>query len=119
MNTVKREKHAMYKNNQTVRSTLIALVISVVSVFSISAIAQTAPSIEKAISNFVVAQSQQMMTQLNEQLQQTIANEMKEISSHLSTVKVDKQLSQTTSKDVELSSKTDEQVIAQVKSDKK
>jgi len=113
MSIVNTEKRVI---NKTIKDTVIALGITLASIVSINASAQAAPTIEAAISKFVIAQSQEMMNQINEQLQQTIAKEVKKISFNVPVKEVAQQVSKKMAKDVELVTMNNEQVTAQVES---
>lgn len=116
MNTVNTEKHLMSK---TIKNTALVLVISLTSLFSINASAQNTANIEEAISSFIVAQGQQVMTQLNEQLQKTIAEDIKKVSTALSMPDVAQGVSQSMVSDKEVTSENNEPIIAQVNSNNK
>jgi len=114
MNTVNIEKRLMSKKSQTIKTMTIALAISLASIFSFNASAITTPSIEVAISDFVVAQGQQMIKQLNDQLQQSIANEVKEFSFTLSVADIEQQVSKTIVREVAPNELTKGNIIAHV-----
>ena len=91
MNPVNTEKKTVSK---MIKDTAIVLTISLASIFSMTASAQAAKTIETAISEFVVAQGQQVMNKLNEQLQQSLANEVKEFTFKIPAAKVEQQVSE-------------------------
>lgn len=115
MNTTNTEKNTMSTKSKTIKNTAIALVIGLGGLFSFNASAQNTPSIEVVISEFVVTQGQQMMKQLNEQLQQSIANEVKALSFSLSVAEIEQQVSAKIESDVNSSEVSKKQMIAQVK----
>ncbi len=61
----------------------LAVIISVTAMMSLTANAKANNTIEGAVSEFVVAHSQQLMTELNQQLKQAIENEIKTFSINL------------------------------------
>lgn len=58
----------------------LAVIISVTAMMSLTVNAKTNNTLEGAVSEYVVAQSQQLMTEINKQLKQTIENEIKAFS---------------------------------------
>ncbi len=58
----------------------LVLMMTLGAVFSVNASALPAGSVEVAASDFIVEQGKQMVTELNKQLQQSIAQEIKAIS---------------------------------------
>ncbi|TPH16116.1 hypothetical protein [Litorilituus lipolyticus] len=62
-----------------IKKMALVLVVSLGGLFSMNANAASA-SVENTVSDFVVAQGQQMMKELNKQLQQTIEQEVKAFS---------------------------------------
>ena len=116
MNTVNTEKQLMSNNSQTIKTTVLAIAISLASLFSINVNAQTTTSIEAAISEYVVAQGQQMMSQLNEQLQQTIASEVRELTFSLPSAEQGQNKSKASLSDINSNSSANVQVMAQTKS---
>lgn len=62
-----------------IKKMALVLVVSLGGLFSMNANAAPA-SVENTVSDFVVAQGQQMMKELNKQLQQTIEQEVKAFS---------------------------------------
>tara|TARA_B110000467_G_C18197213_1_gene409652 strand:+ start:189 stop:548 length:360 start_codon:yes stop_codon:yes gene_type:complete len=115
MNTQNTQKEQMRTNTKTIKNTVIALVIGLTSLFSINASAQNTPNVEVAISQFVVAQGQQMMNQLNEQLQQSIANEVKEFTLNFSLEEIEQQVNVKIENDIKSNEVDKKQMIAQVK----
>jgi hypothetical protein len=104
MNRINTSKYVISK---TFKNTVVALGISLASLFSVNTLAntQTTPSIEMVISEFVVTQGQQMMNQLNAQLQQTIENELKAFTLNFSVEKVEQQVSNIIMQDDDLTTK--------------
>ncbi len=78
----------MTKNtNSKIKDVSLALVLIgslMGATFSTNANAAPAASVENAVSNFVVAQGEKMIVELNAQLQQSIDNEIKAFSTKLS-----------------------------------
>ncbi len=62
----------------------LTVMVTLAALFSVNASAQAATSVEGAVSEYVVAQGQQMVTELNKQLQQSISQEVKAFSMNFS-----------------------------------
>ncbi len=62
----------------------VALLVTMSALFSVNASAAKTPTIESSIGEFIVAQSEQMMTDLSTQLQETILEEINDFSIDLS-----------------------------------
>jgi len=101
--------------SKTVKDTAIALVISLIGIFSLSASAQALPSIEAAINKIFVVQSQQVMAQLNEQLQNKIAKQVNEYTFDFSAAEVEQQVGKKIANDDEVTNINSEQTVVQVK----
>ena len=77
------------QNNSNIKDVSLALVLigSLIGALTVStsANANAAPiNVENAVSNFVVAQGERMVAELNTQLQQSIDNEIKTFSANFS-----------------------------------
>ena len=76
------------KTNSKIKDVSLAFVLigSLLAALTVSTRANAAPatSIENAVSDFVVAQGQKMMTELNTQLQQSINKEIKTFTANFS-----------------------------------
>jgi hypothetical protein len=109
------EKKTMNTNSSTIKTTAIALIIGLASMFSINANAQSAPNLEAAIGEFIVEQGHQMMTELNKQLQQSIESEVKAFTFKLTTEEAQKKINSKLVKELDSSKEEKNQLIAQVK----
>ncbi len=76
------------QTNSNIKDVSLALVLigSLIGALTVSTSVTAAPveSIEKSVSNFVVAQGAKLMTDLNTQLQQSINQEIKTLSANFS-----------------------------------
>jgi len=76
------------QTNSNIKDVSLALVLigSLIGALTVSTSVTAAPveSIEKSVSNFVVAQGAQLMTELNTQLQHSINTEIKALSDNFS-----------------------------------
>jgi len=74
------------QTNSNIKDVSLALVLigSLIGALTVSTSVTAAPveSIEKSVSNFVVAQGAKLMTDLNTQLQQSINKEIKTLSAN-------------------------------------
>jgi len=62
----------------------VALLVTMGALFSVNATAAQTPTVESSISEFIVAQGEQMMIDLSAQLQETILEEVNNFSIDLS-----------------------------------
>jgi hypothetical protein len=78
----------MTKNTSSkIKDLSLALILTgslIGATLSTSVNAAPATSVENAVSNFIVAQGEKMITELNAQLQQSIDNEIKKLSDNFS-----------------------------------
>lgn len=76
------------QTNSNIKDVSLALVLigSLIGALTVSTSVSAAPleSVEKAISNFVVAQGDKLITELNAQLQQSIDKEIKTFTANFS-----------------------------------
>jgi hypothetical protein len=76
------------QTNSNIKDVSLALVLigSLIGALTVSTSVTAAPvdSIEKSVSNFVVAQGAKLMTELNTQLQHSIDNEIKTLTANFS-----------------------------------
>jgi hypothetical protein len=73
----------MTNNKTSIKKIAFAMAIASSALFSVNASAQQAPSIDNAISDFVVVQGKQMMNELNTQLQKSIDLEVRSFAASL------------------------------------
>ncbi|PKH85856.1 hypothetical protein [Colwellia sp. Bg11-28] len=75
------------KTSSKIKDVSLALVLIgslMGATLSTSVNAAPLPDVEKAVSDFIVAQGEKMITELNTQLQQSIENEIEEFSANFS-----------------------------------
>jgi hypothetical protein len=67
-------------NTSNIKNISVALLITLGAIFSINANAAETSSIENSLSEMLIAQGQQVMVELSEQLQQSVSEEINSFS---------------------------------------
>ncbi len=70
-------------NTLNKKTLAVIVIMTITALFSINAKAQSAEFVESTLARFLVAQSQQMGTEMNKQVQESVAQQLKELTNKL------------------------------------